>query len=55
MEKLLQRFIFLLICLVVRDQDGHIYFRELNGCILAGGFEPEAKPAFESMKCPGNL
>lgn len=37
---------------VVRDQDGSIYFRELNGCILAGGFELEAKPAFENAKCP---
>lgn len=41
--------------LVVRDLDGQIYFKELNGCILAGGFELEAKPAFENMKCPGNL
>lgn len=45
--------LFPILFLVVRDQDGHIYFRELNGCILAGGFEPEAKPAFENMKCPG--
>lgn len=40
--------------LVVRDQDGQIYLRELNGCVLAGGFELEAKPAFENSKCPGN-
>ncbi|XP_024082203.1 pyruvate dehydrogenase phosphatase regulatory subunit, mitochondrial isoform X2 [Cimex lectularius] len=31
---------------VVRDQDGHIYFRECNGYIIAGGFEPVAKPAY---------
>lgn len=39
--------------LVVRDQDGHIYFRENNGRLLAGGFEPVAKPAFEDGKIPG--
>eukprot|EP00095_Tigriopus_kingsejongensis_P011061 maker-scaffold23_size669530-snap-gene-1.32 protein:Tk11061 transcript:maker-scaffold23_size669530-snap-gene-1.32-mRNA-1 annotation:"pyruvate dehydrogenase phosphatase regulatory mitochondrial" len=32
---------------VVRDPDGHIYFRENEGRFLAGGFEPKAKPAFE--------
>lgn len=37
---------------VVRDQDGHIYFRENNGRILAGGFEPVAKPAFEDGRIP---
>ncbi|CAH0385101.1 unnamed protein product [Bemisia tabaci] len=37
---------------VVRDQDGYIYFRELNGCFLAGGFEPVAKPAFEDGYIP---
>ncbi|CAG9761747.1 unnamed protein product [Ceutorhynchus assimilis] len=37
---------------VVRDQDGHIYFRENNGRLLAGGFEPVAKPAFEDGKIP---
>ena len=31
---------------VVRDPDGHIYFRENEGRFLAGGFEPVAKPAF---------
>ncbi|XP_060519985.1 pyruvate dehydrogenase phosphatase regulatory subunit, mitochondrial isoform X2 [Cylas formicarius] len=39
---------------VVRDQDGHIYFRENNGRLLAGGFEPVAKPAFEDGKIPAN-
>lgn len=38
---------------VVRDQDGYIYFRENNGRLLAGGFEPVAKPAFEDGKIPG--
>ncbi|XP_022910768.1 pyruvate dehydrogenase phosphatase regulatory subunit, mitochondrial isoform X2 [Onthophagus taurus] len=37
---------------VVRDQDGYIYFRENNGRLLAGGFEPTAKPAFEDGKIP---
>ena len=31
---------------VVRDYDGHTYFREWNGGILAGGFEPNPKPCF---------
>uniref|UniRef100_A0A0A9WV29 Pyruvate dehydrogenase phosphatase regulatory subunit, mitochondrial n=1 Tax=Lygus hesperus TaxID=30085 RepID=A0A0A9WV29_LYGHE len=37
---------------VVRDQDGHIYFREHEGYIIAGGFEPVAKPAFEDGNTP---
>ncbi|XP_039286636.1 pyruvate dehydrogenase phosphatase regulatory subunit, mitochondrial isoform X2 [Nilaparvata lugens] len=37
---------------VVRDQDGHIYFRERDGCIQAGGFEPVAKPAYEDGRLP---
>lgn len=37
---------------VVRDQDGHIYFREYDGCIVAGGFEPVAKPAYEDGNFP---
>ncbi|XP_028166816.1 pyruvate dehydrogenase phosphatase regulatory subunit, mitochondrial isoform X4 [Ostrinia furnacalis] len=32
---------------VVRDPDGYIYLRERDGCILAGGFEPVAKPVYE--------
>ncbi|XP_044734678.1 pyruvate dehydrogenase phosphatase regulatory subunit, mitochondrial isoform X2 [Chrysoperla carnea] len=32
---------------VVRDLDGYIYFRENHGRLLAGGYEPNAKPAFE--------
>ncbi|XP_066995066.1 pyruvate dehydrogenase phosphatase regulatory subunit, mitochondrial isoform X2 [Anabrus simplex] len=37
---------------VVRDLDGHIYFRENEGRLLAGGFEPVAKPAFEDGSIP---
>ncbi|RZF48075.1 hypothetical protein LSTR_LSTR002141 [Laodelphax striatellus] len=37
---------------VVRDQDGHIYFRERDGCLQAGGFEPVAKPAYEDGRLP---
>ncbi|XP_047524964.1 pyruvate dehydrogenase phosphatase regulatory subunit, mitochondrial isoform X2 [Pieris napi] len=32
---------------VLRDPDGYIYLRERDGCILAGGFEPIAKPVYE--------
>lgn len=39
----------------VRDLDGHIYFRENRGRLLCGGFEPEAKPAFEDGILPGKL
>jgi pyruvate dehydrogenase phosphatase regulatory subunit len=38
---------------VVRDLDGYIYFRENEGSLLAGGFEPIAKPAFEDGTIPG--
>ncbi len=41
-------------CPVVRDPDGHIYFRENGGCVLAGGFEPVAKPAFEDGQLPSS-
>ncbi|CAK9797405.1 Pyruvate dehydrogenase phosphatase regulatory subunit, mitochondrial [Anthophora quadrimaculata] len=37
---------------VIRDLDGYIYFRENNGSLLAGGFEPVAKPAFEDGTIP---
>ncbi|KAE8737552.1 hypothetical protein FOCC_FOCC016988 [Frankliniella occidentalis] len=37
---------------VVRDQDSHIYFRENDGCLMLGGFEPVAKPAFEDGLLP---
>lgn len=29
---------------VVRDLDGNVYFRESNGRLLCGGYEPNAKP-----------
>ncbi|KAI5640957.1 FAD dependent oxidoreductase domain-containing protein [Phthorimaea operculella] len=32
---------------VVRDPDGYIYLRERDGCMLAGGFEPVAKPVYD--------
>ena len=31
---------------VMRDYDGGVYLREWSGGILAGGFEPKAKPVF---------
>ena len=37
---------------VVRDPDGHIYFRENEGRFLAGGFEPKAKPAYMEEELP---
>ncbi len=37
---------------VIRDLDGHVYMREKGGCILAGGFEPLAKPVFEDGALP---
>ena len=30
----------------MRDYDGFVYVREWSGGILAGGFEPVAKPVF---------
>jgi pyruvate dehydrogenase phosphatase regulatory subunit len=39
---------------VVRDPDGHIYFRENGGRVLAGGFAPIAKPAFEDGVLPSS-
>ncbi|KAK9871456.1 hypothetical protein WA026_012830 [Henosepilachna vigintioctopunctata] len=40
---------------VVRDQDGYVYFRENNGRLLAGGFEPVANPAFETKGVPTSV
>lgn len=37
---------------IVRDLDGQIYFREHKGAILAGGFELNAKPAYEDGIIP---
>ncbi|ESO10632.1 hypothetical protein HELRODRAFT_109032, partial [Helobdella robusta] len=31
---------------LVRDYDGHVYFREMNGGILGGGFPPSMRPLF---------
>ncbi|CAG9855595.1 unnamed protein product [Phyllotreta striolata] len=39
---------------VLRDQDAYIYIRENKGRLLAGGFEPQAKPAFEDGTIPAN-
>ncbi|CAH1101011.1 unnamed protein product [Psylliodes chrysocephalus] len=39
---------------VLRDQDGYIYLRENKGRLLAGGFEPLAKPAFEDGTIPAS-
>ena len=36
---------------MIRDPDGHVYFREWNGGIMAGGFEPPkqgGKPVFHT-------
>lgn len=37
---------------VVRDLDGQIYFREYDGKIMAGGYELNAKPAFDDGNFP---
>lgn len=37
---------------VVRDYDGLVYFREWSGGLMAGGFEPEAKPVFHTAIPP---
>ena len=34
----------------VVDPDGRIYVRAKDGCIVAGGFEENAQPAFEDME-----
>lgn len=33
---------------VIRDYDGLIYYREWSGGVMAGGFEPVAKPVFHT-------
>ncbi|KAK0176323.1 hypothetical protein PV328_000470 [Microctonus aethiopoides] len=40
---------------VIRDLDGFIYFRENNGRLVAGGFEPIAKPAYEDGTIPESI
>lgn len=47
--------IFKLYLSVVRDLDGYTYFRENEGRLLAGGFEPVAKPVFEEGNIPGEI
>jgi hypothetical protein len=36
----------------MRDLDGQVYLREHEGSLLAGGFEPVAKPAYEDGSVP---
>jgi pyruvate dehydrogenase phosphatase regulatory subunit len=40
---------------VVRDMDGQVYFREHEGRLMSGGFELEAKPAYEDGVYPCKL
>lgn len=37
---------------VIRDLDGQIYIREIDGRILGGGFDIQAKPAFQDGTIP---
>lgn len=37
---------------VIRDLDGQIYIREVDGRILGGGFDMNAKPAFQDVNIP---
>lgn len=37
---------------VVRDLDGQFYMREIDGRLLIGGFEVDAKPAFQDNIMP---
>lgn len=37
---------------VIRDLDGQIYIREVDGRILAGGFDEKSKPAFQNVEIP---
>lgn len=40
---------------VIRDLDGQIYIREVDGRILAGGFDEKTKPAFQNVTIPCEL
>lgn len=40
---------------VVRDLDGQIYIREVDGRILAGGFDEKTRPAFQNVTIPCKL
>lgn len=37
---------------VIRDFDGQIYIREVDGRISAGGFDKKTKPAFQNVAIP---
>lgn len=37
---------------VIRDMDAQIYIREVDGRILAGGFDQKTKPAFQNVTIP---
>lgn len=37
---------------IIRDMDSNIYLREMDGRILAGGFETKAKPAYDDGVIP---
>lgn len=37
---------------IVRDMDRNLYVREINGRVLAGGFETKAKPAYDDGMIP---
>lgn len=37
---------------VIRDMDAQIYIREIDGRILAGGFDRITKPAFQNVTIP---
>ena len=37
---------------VLRDYDSYIYIREWSGGLMAGGFEPVAKPCFYETGVP---
>lgn len=40
---------------VLRDYDSRIYIREWSGGLMAGGFEPVAKPCFYETGVPENF
>ncbi len=40
---------------MVRDQDGFIYIREHEGCLMAGGYELVAKPLFDDEQLLGKI
>lgn len=40
---------------ILRDLDSNIYVRQMDGHILAGGFEPNAKPAYDDGVIPSKI